>query len=159
MISVAISSQDYLAALRLHRERLVKRQLLVLAALTFAGLLAIAIGFRFVGIVLIGAGVGGFIGEFVQSQFFLPRKVRRIYSQQASLKASHTYSWDEDSISISSETGYAKRPWSEYIKSLENDHLFLLYHSDIMFEMFPKSSFHSQEQLDGFRALASRVGT
>jgi hypothetical protein len=36
--------------------------------------------------------------------------------------------------------------------------MFLLYHSDVMFEIFPKSWFLSPEQVESFRQLASRVG-
>jgi hypothetical protein len=159
MISGAISSQHYLAALRLHRQRAVKRQLLVLVAFAAAGVIVVTAGYRLFGLILVGAGVGGLIGEFIQSRFVLPRKAEKIYNQQAALRASYTYSWDKDGVSVSSETVQAKRPWSDYIKTLENDHFLLLYHSDIMFEIFPKSWFASREQADAFHALASRSGT
>jgi hypothetical protein len=158
MITAAISSNDYLAALRLHRQRVVTRQLLVLAVLAATGAIAIALGYMLVGFILIGAGVGGLIGELVQSKLILPRRADKIYNQQVSLRATYTYSWDNEVLSVSSETGQARRPWSDYIKFLENDQLFLLYHSDIMFEIFPKSWFSGQVQADEFRALASRVG-
>jgi len=159
MITAAISSKDYLAALRLHRQRAVTRQLLVLGVLAATGVIAIAVGYKLIGLILIGAGVGGLIGELVQSKLILPRRAEKIYNQQASLRATYTYSWDNDGLSVSSETGQARRPWSDYIKFLENDRLLLLYHSDIMFEIFPKSWFSRQEQADEFRTLASRVGT
>ncbi|MGY0613458.1 YcxB family protein [Luteimonas sp. A501] len=159
MITAAISSKDYLTALRLHRKRAVTRQLLVLAVLAATGVLVIAVGYMLIGLILIGAGVGGLIGELVQSKLILPGRAEKIYNQQASLRATYTYSWDNDGLSVSSETGHARRPWSDYIKFLESDQLFLLYHSDIMFEIFPKSWFSRQEQAGEFRALASRVGT
>ncbi|MDH5821984.1 YcxB family protein [Luteimonas sp. RD2P54] len=157
MITAAISSEDHLAALRLHRKRAVRRLLLVLAALAAAGAIAIAIGHVLIGAIGIGAGVGGLIGEFVQSRFALPRRARKIYQQQASLRATYTYSWDADGLSASSEAGHVRRRWPDYIKLLESDRLFLLYHSDIMFEIFPKSWFRTPEQIDEFRTLASRA--
>jgi hypothetical protein len=159
MISGAISSKHYLDALRLHRQKAVKRQLLVLVALAAVGVLVAAAGYRLIGLILIGAGVGGLIGEFIQSRFLLPRKAEKIYNQQAALRANYTYSWDKDGVSVSSATVQAKRPWSDYIKTLENEHLLLLYHSDIMFEIFPKTWFANPEQADEFRVLATRVGT
>lgn len=158
MISGAISSRHYLAALQLHRQRAVKRQLLVLGALAVAGAIVAAAGYVLIGLVLVGAGVGGLIGELIQSRFVLPRSARKIYNQQAALRATYTYSWDKDGLSVSSDTVQAKRPWSDYIKTLENEDLLLLYHSDIMFEIFPKSWFASREQADEFRTLASRAG-
>ena len=159
MISGAITSQHYLAALRLHRKRAVKRQLLILVVSAVAGVVIVAAGYMLAGLILVGAGVGGLIGEFVQSRFVLPRRAEKIYNQQAALRATYTYSWDKDGVRVSSESVQAKRPWSDYIKTLEDDHLLLLYHSDIMFEIFPKSWFASREQADAFRALASRAGT
>ena len=159
MITAAISAKDYLAALRLHRKRAVSRQLLVLSVVAAGGLFALVLGYRLIGFILIGAGIGGLIGELVQSRLLLPRRAEKIYDQQASLRATYTYTWDESGLSVSSENGHASRPWSDYVKLLENDQLLLLYHSDIMFEIFPRSWFSSQEQADEFRAAASRVGT
>ncbi len=159
MISGAISSKHYVDALRLHRQKAVKRQLLVLVAFAVIGAIVVAAGYRLIGLILIGAGVGGLIGEFIQSRFLLPRRAEKIYNQQAALRANYTYSWGEDGVSVSSETVQAKRPWSDYIKTLENEHLLLLYHSDIMFEIFPKAWFANPEQANEFRALAIRAGT
>ena len=157
MISGAISSKQHLDALRLHRKKAVKRQLFVLVVLAATGVVLAAIGHRLIGLIFVGAGVGGLIGEFIQSRFLLPRKAEKIYNQQAALRANYTYSWDKDGVSVSSETVQAKRPWSDYIKALESKDLLLLYHSDIMFEIFPKSWFANPEQANEFRALATRV--
>ena len=159
MISGAISSQQYLDALRLHRQRPVRRQLLVLISLALAGVIVAVVAHRLLGLILVGAGVGGLIGEFIQSRFILPRKAEKIYNQQAALRATYTYSWDKEWLSVWSETVQAKRLWSDYIRTLENEQLLLLYHSDIMFEIFPKSWFVSQEQATAFHVLASRPGT
>lgn len=159
MISGAVSSKDYLDALRLHRRKAVKRQLLLLFALAAIGMVVAATGNLLIGIILIGAGVGGFIGEFVLSNLTLPRRARKIYSQQAALRANYTYSWDKNGVSVSSENANARRPWSDYIKTLESEDLILLYHSDIMFEIFPKSWFANKEQVDEFRNLAAQVDT
>lgn len=158
MISGAISANDFLSAQRLHRQPMVRRQLIVLAALVLIGLLIVWAGYFFSGIIIFGAGIGGLIGELVLSRFLLPRRHLRIYHQQASLRSHYTYSWDTESISVVSDTGQAKRLWSDYVKRRENDQMFLLYHSDVMFEIFPKSWFLSLEQVEAFRELASQVG-
>jgi len=51
----------------------------------------------------------------------------------------------------------AKRRWSDYTKLRENEEVLLLYHSDVMFEVFPKAWFNGQAQMDEFRRLASRA--
>lgn len=157
MISGAISSEDYVDALRLHRRKIVKRQLLALCTFAAIGVVVAATVSQLVGIILIGAGVGGLIGEFALSTLTLPRRVRKIYNQQAALRAYYTYSWDKDGVSVTSENVNARRPWSDYVKTLEDDDLILLYHSDIMFEIFPKSWFANKEQVDEFRSLATRA--
>lgn len=159
MISGTLSKADYLDAQRLHRKAFVRRQSLILAAFAVVGLIIVWAGYFLPGAILVGAGVGGAIGELVSSKLLLPRRHARIFHQQASLRAHFTYSWDDECIYVVAETGQAKRPWRDYVKSKESDQVFLLYHSDVMFEMLPKAWFQSPEQVDAFRRLASQVGT
>lgn len=159
MISGTISAGEFLAAQRLHLQPMVRRQLLVLAILVVVGLLTIGVGYFFPGIVIFGAGAGGFIGHFVLHKWSLPRRHLRLFNQQVSLRDRFTYSWDAEHVSVVTDSGQAKRPWVIYVKSKDNDQVFLLYHSDIMFEVIPKPWFHSLEQIEAFRRLVSRVGT
>lgn len=158
MISGTISADDFLSAQRLHRQPMARRQLVVLAALMLIGLLIVRAGYFSLGIITFGAGAGGLVGELVLSRLLLTRRHLRIYHQQTSLRSSYTYSWDAESISVVCDSGQAKRSWSDYVKSRENDQMFLLYHSDVMFEIFPKSWFLNWEQVKAFRELSSQVG-
>lgn len=158
MISGAISADDFLSARRLHRQSMGRRQLVVFAAIVLIGLLIVWTGDFSLEIIIFGAGTGGLVGELVLSRLLLPRRHLRIYHQQISLRSNYTYSWDAESISVVCDSGQAKRSWSDYVKSRENDQMFLLYHSDVMFEIFPKSWFLSPEQVESFRQLASQVG-
>lgn len=158
MISGTLSENDYLAAQRLHRKEYVRRQSLILAALVLIGLIAAWAGYLLAGAALFGAGAGGFIGELFCAKVLMPRKHLRIFRQQVSLRSAYTYSWDSECISVVSEAGQAKRPWRNYIKSKESDDVFLLYHSDAMFEVIPKVWFHSLEQAEEFRRMALGAG-
>lgn len=109
MITDTISSKDYLDALRLHRGKAVKRQLLVLCALAAVGCVVAAVVNNLVGIILIGAGVGGLIGEFILSTLTLPRRARNIYDQQAALRVKYAYFWDRGGVSVTSENANARR--------------------------------------------------
>ncbi|WP_313204404.1 YcxB family protein [Stenotrophomonas sp.] len=157
MISGTLTQEQHLLALRMHRRKAVTLQIGVLLGSAAIGVATFALGFRFPGIVLIGAGVGGVIGAFVQSKLTLPRSVAKIHRQQAGLRAHNTYSWDEEWLSVSTEHGHARRRWSDYTKLRESGELFLLYHSDVMFEIFPKAWFNEQKQMDEFRRLASQA--
>lgn len=157
MISGTLTQKQHLLALRMHRRKSVTLQVAILLGSAAIGVATFAMGFVYPGSVLIGAGVGGMIGAFVQSRLTLPRNVAKIHRQQASLRAHNTYSWDKEWLSVSTEHGQARRRWSDYIKLRESAELFLLYHSDVMFEIFPKVWFNEQEQMDEFRRFASQA--
>lgn len=154
MISGSISYKNYLDSLRFHRQRAVKRLMIVLATLAVAGMIGVAAGYSLAGLILVGASIGGVIGEFLEYRFLLPRRANKIYRQQVALRANYIYYWDKEWLSFSSDRAQGKRLWSDYTRILENDELLLLYHSDVMFEIFPKAWFTSPEQANEFRALA-----
>ena len=83
----------------------------------------------------------------------LPRRTRRIVQQQKNLHRPFDLWWDADTIFTKSANGDARIPWSDYLKWRENGRLFLLYRSDVLFQMFPKRAFPAA-QIDEFRALA-----
>ncbi|WP_313145768.1 YcxB family protein [Stenotrophomonas sp.] len=157
MISGTLSQEQHLHALRLHRRKAVKVLAGVLLACAVVGVVALATDHHFPGLILVCGGVGGAIGALAQSRLALPRQVAKIHRQQASLHAHYTYSWDEEWLSVASEHVQAKRRWSDYTKLRENEEVLLLYHSDVMFEVFPKAWFNGQAQMDEFRRLASRA--
>ena len=157
MISGRISEEDYLSAQRLHHSRGRIKRIMFLSVLAVVGLLLFWFSFSPYAAILLGMGAGGLLVESWPGAYDWKR--RKLYKQQASLKEQFTYSWDADALRVSSESGAASRKWKDYIRHAENERMFLLYHSDIMFEIFPKSWFSSSEQLGDFRDLASRAGT
>jgi len=156
MISGTLTQEQHLHALRLHRRKAVKVLVSVLLGCAVIGVVALAVGHQFPGLVLVCGGVGGAIGALAQSRLALPRQVAKIHRQQASLHVRYTYSWDNEWLSVASEHVQAKRQWSDYTKLRENEEVLLLYHSDVMFEVFPKAWFNGRAQLDEFRRLALR---
>lgn len=158
MISGTISKADYLNAQRLHRAKMENRYYL-------ASGIAIAVGIAIylfhnpkLGFILFCAGVGGALGELVMSSVFLPRKVSHLYQQQKDLASPFTYKWDSEFLEAQGVSGQAKRKWDNYAKYKEDKNIFLLYHADNLFEMFPKSWFTDSNQVNDFRKLASRAG-
>jgi hypothetical protein len=109
------------------------------------------------GVIAPFAGAGAFIGEYVVAYVYLPRKVEKLHSQQKGLAGQFTYSWDAQHVEAQSNTGSSRRPWNHYAKVKEDDYVFLLYHSDSMFEMLPKSWFPSSDAINEFRKLAHRA--
>jgi YcxB-like protein len=156
MITGTISITDYLHAQRLHRRSIAKWSYIASVAAATCGLVALAAGSRSYGFIALCAGAGVAVGEYVSAHFFLPRRVAKLHAQQKDLAEQFTYSWDAEHISAQSRTGSARRPWANYTKVKEDDHVFLLYHSDNIFEMLPKSWFSNSSAISEFRNLALR---
>ena len=153
-VSGVISELEFIAAHRLHRRRIIRRQLLIHGLLVVVGLVVAFTMHVLAGLVLAGAGIGGLAGEWVLSRFFLPRRHKKTYRQQVSLHQEVTCSWDRDGLRATSEYGHSMRRWSDYVRALEDKQVFVLYQSDVLFEIFPKSWFVDDEHIASFRRLS-----
>ncbi|MCI2263466.1 YcxB family protein [Xanthomonas indica] len=164
MISGSITVEDYLAAQRLHQRCALRRVLLAMAALLLGGLMLFAFarhgsGMAMLGIVLAGAGGGGLIGQTIQSAWTMPRKVRRLYAQQAALRHRLTYRWDEAGLEVTWADGHVRRSWRDYVRYRESSQVLMLYQNDILFDLVPTAWFADAAQRDAFRQLvAAQVG-
>ncbi|MEA0759769.1 YcxB family protein [Xanthomonas campestris] len=160
MISATISLEDHLAAQRLHARHTAKRLIVVLVVLLLIGmgLLQLIGAGDIIGPVLIGAGGGGLIGLAVLHLWGLPRKIKRLHAQQAALRHTYTYAWDDTGLDITWADGHLRRPWSDYIRCRENERVLLLYHNDRLFELFAPHWFADRAQYEAFRHFALQVG-
>ncbi len=154
MITGKVSQADYLSAIRLHRATLQRLYYIIGIAAVGVGGITYLYGYIF-GLVLIGAGVGGVIGEFVTSVVYWPWKARHLHNQQKDLASTITYEWDSTFLSAKSDSGQSKREWKNYNRYKEDGRVFLLYLSDHLFEVFPKHWFQNEEQIASFRELAN----
>lgn len=158
MIAGRLTEADFLAAQRLYRRRWARGAIVILLIVAAAGVaLLLATGQR-IGIGLLCIAAGGLLGETIQSRLLLPRQARRLFRQCAAYRQSFQYSWDEDWLSVTCESGNARRRWSDYVKYRENDRVFLLYHADNLFEMLPKAWFSGAGQMAELRRLAAKAG-
>jgi hypothetical protein len=87
----------------------------------------------------------------------LPRRARRIFAQQKNLQRPFELRWDDDALCGASERGSSNTPWSDYLKSAQDDRIILLYLSDVMFQMVPKRCFGEPAQLEAFLACTRRI--
>ncbi|WP_254460733.1 YcxB family protein [Xanthomonas sacchari] len=164
MISGTITVEDYLATQRLHQRRALRRLMLAMAVLLLIGLTLCAFarhgsGMAILGVVLAGAGGGGLIGQTIQSAWTMPRKVRRLYAQQAALRHRLTYRWDEAGLEVTWADGHVRRSWRDYVRYRESPQVLMLYQNDILFDLVPTAWFVDAAQRDAFRQLAAQVGT
>ncbi len=83
--------------------------------------------------------------------FWVPRYVNRIYQQQKELQKPVEIQITMDALHSANEFGQSTRPWSNFTNWKENEHLFLLYHSDALQTLIPKRIFSNQEQIEFLR--------
>lgn len=86
----------------MHARHTAKRLIVVLVVLLLIGmgLLQLIGAGDIIGPVLIGAGGGGLIGLAVLHLWGLPRKIKRLHAQQAALRHTYTYAWDDTGLDI-----------------------------------------------------------
>ncbi len=154
MISGVVTEKDYIDAHILHRRPVAVAVNWTMAAILLVGVLLLLFGIRMWGLMLSIGGIGGFIGEAIQAHLYLPAKVRKLYAQFKGIDTPVTYRWDTSTLTVQSERGGGDRKWGDFLKVKENDRLFLLYSTDLLFEIVPKVWFANPEQMAEFRALA-----
>jgi hypothetical protein len=120
---------------------------------SFARLISTAVSVLF-GLLLLGATVLVILGR-IAPEFFLPMvvffavylgmtylyipyQVKRVFHQQRELQKPFSMTFDVAGAVFRNEYGEAKIPWRDLVKWCEDEHLILLYHSDILFRMLPK---------------------
>ena len=156
-LQVQLTSDDYLSANKAHARPL--RSLLIFAA---GGVIIAAIELAgggaahlvtdvVVPVLLYGAIVGGWFVAF--RLVIVPWRSRRVYRQQVSMQRPHTVIWDNEVMATESAEFSARTPWRDFLKWRENERLFMLYLSDIMFRIVPKRAFADDKAIGDFRAL------
>jgi hypothetical protein len=84
----------------------------------------------------------------------LKRRTAKLYSQRKDMQKSHTVKITDQSLTIGTEDrGMWSTPWNQYHKWKSNKTILLLYPSDTMFLMFPRSWFASGEEFQSFKTL------
>lgn len=108
----------------------------------------------FVTVTLVGTALLAAL-NLLSRWLILPIRARRIFQQQKNLQRPYRVSWDAENVQTSSTSGSSKIPWADFLKWRESKQLFLLYRSDVLFQMYPKRYF-TPEQVNEFRSLAKR---
>ena len=93
--------------------------------------------------------------------YFLPRQVKKIFFQQKDLSAPFELEINAEGLKASNEFGSSLRPWSHFIRWKENNELFLLYHSDVMYSIVPKRFLTDPGQIETIRnyLVTNKVST
>jgi len=78
----------------------------------------------------------------------IPFHARRHFRQAAALRDEIEATWDENSIRFSSAHGNSNLAWREFHRWAENDRLFLLYQSQMLYNIVPKRALDEGKMLD-----------
>lgn len=84
-----------------------------------------------------------------------PFNWRRTYAKDRRLQDEFTTDISEEGVFMKSPTFDANLKWGLFLRILESDRVFLLYQTDRLFNMFPKSAFAPAE-IEEFRQLVRR---
>jgi hypothetical protein len=102
------------------------------------------------------AGFGSAIGiYFLYCGFALHRYFRRSYRKDRRFQNDFTTDISEDGVHIVMPTADAQIKWENFVRFLESDDIFMLFHSDLIFNILPKRAFAPGE-VDRFRELLHR---
>jgi len=90
---------------------------------------------------------------------YLPRRARHIFSQQRSLQLPFESVVTDTGLESTNANGKTQLPWGHLIRWKEGDTLFVVYQSDLVFNMVPKRCFARPDHVAEFRAIVTeRLG-
>jgi hypothetical protein len=162
VVKIELTPNDYVVANRLHSRGRVLRFIVGLL-IGYAGVLAVlftlnhdwpqnAAEWQNFGSGLVAVLFFGAVWLLIVRYVLLPWRSRRIYRQQKNLHQEFEYSWDESALTVTGKSGYNTTPWHDFLKWRESANMFLVYRSDIMFNMLPKRFFSDASLIDDFRS-------
>lgn len=161
-IRVHILPDDYVAAIRLHQRPRGVRAAIGIMLLALACVAFVLAAWNLLhgrmdaaDAIVVAAAIYLALWFFV----LLPKRIRRLYWQQRALQQPHELDVGDDGIATRHPLGHGVLPWTNVHKWKESGDLFLVYHSDMLFNIVPKRGFESTQAVDDFREkLAAHVG-
>lgn len=102
--------------------------------------------------------LGSIGGVAVLYGLVMPWRARRIFRQQKSLHSPWECDLSEETCESRSAHGHARVPWTEFHRYKMGRDMVLVYHSDVLFSVFPRRWF-TEAQFDEFlRILEHQLG-
>jgi YcxB-like protein len=154
-IDVQLEPEDYvkasLAVSELSRKGILQLTALMVGVAVVAVFVAVYLGDVSSAILIGASSAGAAGGVLIAKRLTLPRKTRRIFAQTPSLQRPFQITWDERTLSSSSQQGAVSYPWAEFHKTRELAGYFLVFLSEVMFIIIPKRAFPDEATLRNFR--------
>jgi hypothetical protein len=162
-ISYHITREDYIDAQKLHRSKspraFVRAMVVVGKGFAGAGFLTLLILAAVVRDRKLWSDLAPLIILLIlwalAMLVWVPFHWRRCYAKDRRLQQQITADISEDGIRLESADFDSNLKWGLYFRFLESDRIFLLYQTNRMFNLFPKSAFAPGE-IEEFRQLVRR---
>ena len=116
-------------------------------------LLLLLLGFARWMELLIAALVAPPVAVWLIYRFLLPFQARSHFRQSKALLCETVVTWDAQSVSLESDFGRSQLAWSDYRRIVERGRFFMLFQSDMLYNIVPKDVF-DEAQLEDFRKCA-----
>jgi hypothetical protein len=153
VIDNQLSWRDYYVANLLHQRRPSQRYIIAGLGVAMFILLAFEAESVWSFVILVLVFLGLWAGLVQLMRLWTRARCRKVYDQQVMLQLPYRLVFEAGSISCSSERGETRYKLHELVRWAEDDAMFLLYFSDVMFLMVPKRSFATPADQDRLRAL------
>ncbi|WP_020180718.1 YcxB family protein [Methylopila sp. M107] len=101
------------------------------------------------------AAVGVFAVPFAITFCLGPYAVRRRFRQEKQLSDPIEVQWSEEAYEAVTPRITNRIPWSDYVRTAENDRLFMMFLSDATFQLLPKRVL-SEAQIADIRTILRR---
>jgi hypothetical protein len=158
-LTYRISEQDYMDAQSLYLANLRPRyRRFVRSLMPWVGAFVVIIEVAYIVLVpersLALLVIGFLIGFYLLycGHFAVRRYFRRLYRNNPHYKHGFTADISEDGIHIVTATDDSQSKWGSFVRFLESDKIFMLFHSEWIFIVFPKRAFAPGE-VEQFREL------
>lgn len=94
---------------------------------------------------------GWLLGALTRLLYF-PYRARRMFRARKRISRPFTLSWGDAGLTVDNENGHMLIPWGDFVKWLQDEQVFLLFTSRILYLNIPKRTFASSDQLADFTA-------
>ena len=159
IIQGVLEWKDYLHALRLHMQPRPWLKIIGYILITF---FVIAFAFIIFGFLKNKSDLSTvfvisfcFLYLLAWYSIYVPYKAKKVYRQQKSLQLPFEVMVTKEGLNCSNEIGKSNIPWGNFLKWKENNNLFLIYYSDVLFQMLPKRLFNNLDDINAFRSVLS----
>ncbi len=146
-VSFTISEQEYQKSMWLHMKQKNWRVAAILLT-ALVGFFAIVDG------VATALPMGIFFALYLLFLMWVVRRnISKIYRSMPQLHGEQTIQFNEEGLVWHNAYALSKVKWQLFQKFDSDEDLYLLYQAPHLFNMIPRSAFHSEEQEEAFRML------